>query len=428
MLMPHRRLLRGSDTRRRTHRAHLPRTQRARRSEVAAAVAVCALLAGTTTAHAYTTAEDFDEEFREAGPVRWTMSPIVVRFLHDELAPITARQARAALDIAAAAWNDAPCSFELRTAAETASPSSSDGVVVIQWIRDWDGMGLAPSAAGTTDVYYRVSENGEVWIEGATVYLNQAAFSWEWAIDGMPTADRDLQAVVAHELGHVLGLGHSEIEDSLMFATYRGRRTLHRDDIAGCEYLYGASECGPEGCDPPSAEPCDTSCPPAWRCTEMGCEPPLDEMRCDADGCEPGVAGDPCTSGADCAPEFTCTGEGYCAATCDGRCPSGYRCAEDASICEAEGRVFGELCVDSSDCAGPCLAGATPEPFCTRTCRGPDSCPPGYDCRDAEEGIAVCAPGPGGCAIARSTRTPTSVAWCVALSALALLVRRRKIL
>ena len=47
--------------------------------------------------------------------------------------------------------------------------------------------------------------------------------------------------VAIHELGHSLGLDHSDVRDSIMAAFYRGyvpNVQLHADDIAGIRYLY----------------------------------------------------------------------------------------------------------------------------------------------------------------------------------------------
>lgn len=46
-------------------------------------------------------------------------------------------------------------------------------------------------------------------------------------------------SIIAHELGHAFGLGHSPVEDSLMYyATMANRKNLGRDDIDGISYLY----------------------------------------------------------------------------------------------------------------------------------------------------------------------------------------------
>jgi hypothetical protein len=59
---------------------------------------------------------------------------------------------------------------------------------------------------------------------------------------GSKTFD-DQVAIVAHEIGHVLGLGHSPASDSLMyFRTVNYRRSLGADDMDGITYLYPASQ------------------------------------------------------------------------------------------------------------------------------------------------------------------------------------------
>ncbi|XP_068641861.1 metalloendoproteinase 5-MMP-like [Aristolochia californica] len=61
-----------------------------------------------------------------------------------------------------------------------------------------------------------------------------------WSTD--PNADEtDLESVTIHEIGHLLGLGHSSVRDAVMYPSIpRGvkKLNLHGDDIAGIRALY----------------------------------------------------------------------------------------------------------------------------------------------------------------------------------------------
>jgi uncharacterized protein (TIGR02145 family) len=63
---------------------------------------------------------------------------------------------------------------------------------------------------------------------------------WNWTTDG--TSNYDIETSALHEIGHILGLGHSSIQQSVMFRRYSGiRKTLSQDDKDAICQLYGCN-------------------------------------------------------------------------------------------------------------------------------------------------------------------------------------------
>ena len=105
---------------------------------------------------------------------------------------------------------------------------------VIYWEQDWQadpGMLALTSTISTTSGV----------IIGFKVALN--AQHPHWSIDSKE--GMDLQNTLTHEIGHILGLDHTEeTEEATMFASAsegeHGKRDLHWDDKEGARYLYPA--------------------------------------------------------------------------------------------------------------------------------------------------------------------------------------------
>lgn len=67
----------------------------------------------------------------------------------------------------------------------------------------------------------------------------------------------DVESVALHELGHCLGLAHSEDTSAIMYAKYTGARALAQDDLDGLAAMYGVACVDADG-DGVSA--CDGDC------------------------------------------------------------------------------------------------------------------------------------------------------------------------
>lgn len=79
-------------------------------------------------------------------------------------------------------------------------------------------------------------------IQGALIMINDRATN-----QFVNKSRAEKVAIIAHEIGHAFGLGHSPVVDSLMYyATVESRKSLGRDDIDGISYLYPKKQ--PSGC------------------------------------------------------------------------------------------------------------------------------------------------------------------------------------
>ncbi len=91
------------------------------------------------------------------------------------------------------------------------------------------------SLRDSTGITYWNYSRSTLAIVDADIVLNSRE---KWTV-------RDVDAVMTHEIGHMLGLDHSNLTASIMSATpynsYEYQRTLRGDDVAACTKLYGAS-------------------------------------------------------------------------------------------------------------------------------------------------------------------------------------------
>lgn len=129
-----------------------------------------------------------------------------------------------ALQSAMSTWTAVPSADHVLTYAGTTTAGfSTDGRNTILWA---SGNGCTGNCLAITAL---VLQSGQVIVE-TDISFNS---SWSWATSG---ADIDTQAVATHELGHSLGIHHSNLSGSptpTMFASYfgTGGRTLESDDV-----------------------------------------------------------------------------------------------------------------------------------------------------------------------------------------------------
>ena len=137
-----------------------------------------------------------------------------------------------------AVWDQYTGNTHLTTTKNSATNGSGiwfmDGRSTIEWSSDvgWD---LPGNILGVTSFN---SLNGQGGNDGvmreADILINP---DFDWANGGY-----DIGRVLLHEIGHAIGLGHSQFGDAIMGPyIYWGdtRSELTADDIAGAKFLYG---------------------------------------------------------------------------------------------------------------------------------------------------------------------------------------------
>ncbi len=102
------------------------------------------------------------------------------------------------------------------------------------------GLCTGSCLAATLTGYY-VSQAGDDRIYDADVYTNTAQPLYSSREAGC-SGEYDIDGIMAHEVGHVIGLGHSNVSGATMYpsvsACNTGNRTLAADDIAARDDLY----------------------------------------------------------------------------------------------------------------------------------------------------------------------------------------------
>lgn len=189
----------------------------------------------------------------EGKPILWTKMPIPYR-LHARTAPgWDYKKLFAAIDAAFAHWESAKCddgemtSLRFERGAD-AQPNETDFPFSISMVNE--GWPFDDSAlAQTTHDFGKDSGT----IKNAVIQVNTASHDFVLATDASSTAlsaesGADMESVLVHEIGHYIGLAHSEVQGSIMAPTYcqdelrcaraKTSRQLGPDDVKAVCTLY----------------------------------------------------------------------------------------------------------------------------------------------------------------------------------------------
>lgn len=154
--------------------------------------------------------------------VHWTLDAVVLEPIAPPLeSGVTARELVDALSTGARAWNEAlegcagPRLHVGPSRLNGAARVDGHNVVVIRsssWCpadRRPTEPCYEPSNQATTEVRPRDEVTGPHAGEILEADIEVNAVNFRWSLDGQTPGTRSLRAVLAHELGHVLGLAHS---------------------------------------------------------------------------------------------------------------------------------------------------------------------------------------------------------------------------
>ncbi len=174
----------------------------------------------------------------------WQDEPVADPFLLNTSGDFAALELEAAFTSALDAWSDAGSEFEWNYGGVTSDNSwNYDGQLIAQ---GHDGS----FGGGTLAVAQTWSTSTQILDCDIRFYTENDYGPILWSTDplGAPPGRFDFEYVAVHELGHCLGLDHSDDSAAVMYAyatpgTGPEDRELSEDDVAGLVSIYGSLEC-----------------------------------------------------------------------------------------------------------------------------------------------------------------------------------------
>jgi hypothetical protein len=281
--------------------------------------------------------------------------------------------------------------------------------------------------------------------------------NFKWVTGTNQRGEVNTFSIVAHEAGHYLGLGHTNVSGALMFPSYRGGiLPVAPDDQAGICKIYA----GMGGGAVPAADCTTRGCPAGFVCDGNVCRSTSDAGAPGAGGggggrdggSTSGLVRDAGTSPVTPTPTPAPT-PAPAPVRLDAAAPSAPPTGSTpgATPAPAPGakppanvaRADGEPCQTGDDCRSNLCLEMAGRSVCSRICTGNGDCASGFVCKDLR-GDSVCVPsrasvGDGGvsssevapavtsgCRVAPRGGRESSVVFGAGLVALALVVRARR--
>jgi MYXO-CTERM domain-containing protein len=326
--------------------------------------ALCASLLWVMASASVADAYQFTYQCRDGSGAIWSRLPVHYSINSAGSSRFTLPALEALIADSFGAWGEPCCSrFSAVYDGTTSSTALNKpaGKVVLSWEESrWPGPQSYYGDVNSTIAVTLLSFANDCTIAEAPILFNAVGFRFTDQCNASSCASggTDLQSVATHEIGHLLGLDHSNINGTTMYAYNLGGdqgRSLHQDDINGVCALYNQA-CG-----------CQTNaqCAAGEQCVGGQCQRP----SCTQTGCDPGLVCDagsgdcitpPCTSDAQCGADYQCSG---------GRCVT--RCAVCRDCTQTADCGARAACVDfNEDGLGECVV----------ACGSDGSCPGDSEC------------------------------------------------